>query len=61
MAKDLAAQIELGRSFHQEGTVNEKVCDSYFVHYKTTLTCRGVMCALSRLILKLNSGLVVEV
>ncbi len=24
MAKDSAAQIELGRSFHQMGTVNEK-------------------------------------
>ncbi len=24
MAKDSAARIELGRSFHQEGTVNEK-------------------------------------
>ncbi len=28
MAKDSAARIELGRSFHQEGTVNEKVCES---------------------------------
>ncbi len=27
MAKDSAARIELGRSFHQEGTVNEKVCE----------------------------------
>ncbi len=25
------AQIELGRTFHQEGTVNEKVCESDFV------------------------------
>ncbi len=31
MAKDSAAQIELGRSLHQEGTVNEKVCESDFV------------------------------
>ncbi len=31
MAKDSAAGIELGRSFHQEGTVNEKVCESDFV------------------------------
>ncbi len=31
MAKDSAAQIELGRSFHQVGTVNEKVCESDFV------------------------------
>ncbi len=32
MAKDSAARIELGRSFHQVGTVNEKVCESVFVH-----------------------------
>ncbi len=31
MGKDSAARIELGRSFHQEGTVNEKVCESDFV------------------------------
>ncbi len=31
MAKDSAARIELGRSFHQVGTVNEKVSDSNFV------------------------------
>ncbi len=31
MAKDSAARIELGRSFHQEGTVNEKVSESDFV------------------------------
>ncbi len=31
MAKDSAAQIEMGRSFHQVGTVNEKVCESDFV------------------------------
>ncbi len=31
MAKDSAARIEMGRSFHQEGTVNEKVCESDFV------------------------------
>ncbi len=31
MAKDSAARIELGRSFHQMGTVNEKVCESAFV------------------------------
>ncbi len=30
MAKDLAARIELGRSFHQEGTFNLKVCKSDF-------------------------------
>ncbi len=28
MGKDSAARIELGRSFHQMGTVNEKVCES---------------------------------
>ncbi len=31
MGKDSAARIELGRSFHQMGTVNEKVPESDFV------------------------------
>ncbi len=31
MAKDSAARIEFGRSFHQMGTVNEKVSESDFV------------------------------
>ncbi len=31
MAKDSAARIELGRSFNQVGTVNEKVSESDFV------------------------------
>ncbi len=31
MAKDSAARIELGASFHQVGTVNEKVCERDFV------------------------------
>ncbi len=31
MSKDSAARIELDRSFHQVGTVNEKVSDSDFV------------------------------
>ncbi len=32
MCKDEdAARIELGRSFHQEGTVNVKVCENDFV------------------------------
>ncbi len=31
MDKDSAARIELGRSFHQMGTVNEKVHESDFV------------------------------
>ncbi len=31
MGKDSAARIELGRSFHQMGTVNENVCESVFV------------------------------
>ncbi len=31
MAKDSAAGIEMGRSFHQEGTFNLKVCESDFV------------------------------
>ncbi len=31
MSEDSAARIELGRSFHQMGTVNEKVSESDFV------------------------------
>ncbi len=31
LTKDSAAQIELGRSFHQVGTVNVKVSESDFV------------------------------
>ncbi len=31
MDKDSAALIELGRLYHQEGTVNVKVCESDFV------------------------------
>ncbi len=31
MGKDLAAWIELGMSFHQMGTVNEKTSESDFV------------------------------
>ncbi len=31
MAKDSVARIELGRSFHQVGTVNDKVCESDIV------------------------------
>ncbi len=31
MGKDSAAEIELGRSFHQVGTVNVKVRESDFV------------------------------
>ncbi len=31
MGKDSVARIELGRSFHQMGTVNEKVSESDFV------------------------------
>ncbi len=31
MAKDSASRIELGRSFHQEGTFNLKVRESDFV------------------------------
>ncbi len=32
MGKDSAARIELGRSFHQMGTVNENVCESDFIY-----------------------------
>ncbi len=31
MGNDSAVRIELGRSFHQMGTVNEKVSESDFV------------------------------
>ncbi len=31
MNKDSAAGIELGRSFHQEGTFNVKACERDFV------------------------------
>ncbi len=31
MGKDSAARIELGRSFHQMGTVNEKVSERDFL------------------------------
>ncbi len=31
MSTDSTARIELGRSLHQMGTVNEKVCESDFV------------------------------
>ncbi len=31
MGKDSAAWIELGRSFHQMGTVHEKAHEDYFV------------------------------
>ncbi len=31
MAKDSAVRIEIGRSFHQLGTVQEKVCESDLV------------------------------
>ncbi len=33
MGKDSAARIELGTSFHQMGTVNEKVCEMDFVPF----------------------------
>ncbi len=37
MGKDSAARIVLGRSFHQMGTVNEKVCESDFVPLCTVM------------------------
>ncbi len=40
MAKDSAARIELGRSFHQVGTVNEKVCEVILLHNNASFTCR---------------------
>ncbi len=48
MGKDSAARIELGRSFHQMGTVNEKVCDSDFVSLwdGTIMRCSLAECKL---------------
>ncbi len=45
MGKDSAARIEIGRSFHQMGTVNEKVSESDFVpllgwYSNASFTCR---------------------
>ncbi len=44
MGKDSAAGIELSRSFHQMGTVNEKVCESDFASLRwynnASFTCR---------------------
>ncbi len=43
MAKDWAAGIELGRSFHQEGKFNVKVCESeslFVMNNKATFTSR---------------------
>ncbi len=43
MAKDSAAQIELGRSFHQKGTVNVKVAESDFMPlWDDTIMCRSL-------------------
>ncbi len=43
MAKDSAARIELGRSSHQVGTVNEKVSESDFVPlWDGTIMCRSL-------------------
>ncbi len=43
MGKDSAVRIELGRSFHQMGTVNEKVCESDFVPlWDDTVMCRSL-------------------
>ncbi len=48
MGKDSAAGIELGRSFHQMGTVNEKVCESDFVPLwdGTVMRCSLAECKL---------------
>ncbi len=43
MGNDSAARIELGRSFHQMGTVNEKVSESDFVPlWDDTMMCRSL-------------------
>ncbi len=47
MGKDLAARIELGRSFHQMGTVNEKVCESDFVLLWDGTVMRAAICEVS--------------
>ncbi len=41
MGKDSAARIELGRSFHQMGTVNEKVCESDFANWFSAFTLQS--------------------
>ncbi len=45
MGKDSAARIELGRSFHQMGTVNEKVCDFVLLWDGTVM--RAAICEVS--------------
>ncbi len=43
MAKDSAARIELGRSFHHVRTVNDKVSESDFVPFwDGTVMCRSL-------------------
>ncbi len=43
MAKDSAAYIELGKSFHQMGIVNEKFSESDFVPlWDGTIMCRSL-------------------
>ncbi len=43
MAKDWAAGIELSKTFHQEGTFNEKVSESDFVPlWDGTIMCRSL-------------------
>ncbi len=54
MVKDSAAGIELGRSFHQMGTVNEKVCERDFVPLWD-----GTVMRRSPAVLKLLEGLYV--
>ncbi len=48
MGKDSAAWIELGRLFHQMGTVNEKVSESDFVPLwdGTVMRCSLAKCKL---------------
>ncbi len=43
MAKDSAARIELGRSLHKVGTVNEKFSESEFVPlWDDTIMCHSL-------------------
>ncbi len=50
LAKDSAVGIEIGRSFHQLGAVQEKVRESDLTHVKSvSLPTESVSCALANL------------
>ncbi len=58
MGKDSAARIELGRSFHQMETVNEKVCERDFVPLwdGTVMRCSLAECNLKSEAMNLGKG-----